>query len=193
MAQTDYYGTGNLELTYLEIGIALTSIDRMNPGSIPFSIPVLTPNENKESVTNKKIIQRSKTNILNENKDAVDVSNIELSNAIYITIPKELVALPGATYYVNGTFDYLNGSSGSIDISGRLAGGGTVIQGGSFDVQGTVDGNITSYSLLNGSVKGTLSLVLTEEYRYIPKNSKWLIAFVGGDTSMPRVVCRLPD
>ena len=193
--QTNYYNTGDVELRYMEIGIALKAIDRMNPGSIPFCIPALMPKENKTSVTDKKIVQNSKTNILTENKAAVDVSNIEVSNAIYITIPKELTALPGAVYDFEGTLFVHTGSEGRISMSEtRMAGSGSVPHpGDSINVVGTVSGNVDSFSLPNATIKGTATFTLNEVNRYIGKNSKWLIAFIGGDTSMPQVVCRLPD
>ena len=197
MSQTNYYDTGNIDLKYMEIGIALQQIDRMNPGSVPFCIPSLTPNENKTTVTEKKIIQKSKVNIVTDNAAAVDVSNIELSNAIYITIPKELVALPGARYDIEGTIIGFEGHSGNVFISGDLRGLGTVIPSGvtpgSIDVNGSVSGTPTTYEFTNGSINGTLDLTLNDKDRYIPTNSRWLIAFIGGDVSMPVVVCRLPD
>lgn len=193
--QTNYYDTGTIELRYMEIGIALTSIDRMNPGSIPFIIPALLPRENKTDVTDKKIVQNSKSNIVTENVGAVEVSNIEVSNAIYITIPKELTGLPGAIYDFEGTMTY-DGDNGSIDInrSSHMEGYGVVDPvAGYINVRGQTDGPIVDYHFIHGNIKGTATFTLNDVNRYIKKNSKWLIAFIGGDTSMPQVVCRLPD
>lgn len=192
MSESNYYDSANISMKYLEIGIALSVIDRMNPGKIPFCIPSITPNTNKSSTTDKKIIQASKTNILTDNKDAVDVSNIEVSNYIYIDIPKELTALPGAVYDVSGDLD-IKGSGDESIVSANIAGTGLVSERlGKIDVHGGVSGNISSINL-NTKVNGKLDLVLSNEYRYIPQNSKWLISFIGGDMSMPCVICRLPD
>lgn len=193
-SQQGYYNTGDVELRFMEIGIALTSIDRMNPGKIPFCIPALTPNENKTDVTDKKIVQNSKTNILTENSAAVDVSNIEISNAIYIEIPKELTGLPGAVYDFVGTMTY-TGNNGEIDINrSHMEGYGTVsTMPGYINVNGQTDGHVSSYSYIVGDIEGTATFTLNKVNRYIAKNSKWLIAFIGGDPSMPQVVCRLPD
>ena len=65
----------------------MTRIDRINPGSVPFCIPILTPELNTSTMQDSKIVQRSKSNLDNENPDAVEVSDIETSNYVYITIP----------------------------------------------------------------------------------------------------------
>lgn len=195
MSSQQYYSTGDVELRFMEIGIALTSIDRMNPGKIPFCIPALTPNESKSDVTDKKIIQHSKTNILTENAAAVDVSNIEVSNAIYIEIPKELTCLPAPIYDIEGEVT-ITGNEGSIDVnnSSHMEGYGTVDPlSGYINVKGQTDGPIKIFSLIEGHIEGTITTELNSANRYIEKNSKWLIAFIGGDPSMPHVVCRLPD
>lgn len=192
--QKNLFNSGDIDLRYMEIGIALTSIDRMNPGKIPFVIPSLMPKENKTEVTNKKIIQNSKTNIMTENSGAVDVSNIEMSNAIYIEIPKELTGLPGAVYDFVGTMTY-TGNTGSIDINtSHMEGNGTVsTTPGYINVGGQTDGTIVDYSFIKGDIIGTATFTLNNVNRYIKKNSQWLIAFIGGDVSMPVVVCRIPD
>lgn len=194
MSSQQYYSTGDVELRFMEIGIALSQIDRMNPGKIPFCIPALTPNESKSDVTDKKIIQHSKTNILTENSAAVDVSNIEVSNAIYIEIPKELTCLPAPIYDIEGEVTY-TGNDGSIHIEiSNMEGYGTVDPlGGYINVDGKTAGEVTRYAFNEGTIKGTIRTTLNNENRYIAKNSKWLIAFIGGDPSMPHVVCRLPD
>lgn len=193
-SQQGYYSTGDVELRFMEIGIALTSIDRMYPGKIPFCIPALTPNESKTDVTNKKIVQNSKSNILTENAAAVDVSNIEVSNAIYIEIPKELTCLPAPVYDIDGNVDY-SGDDASIKIqSSHMEGYGIVDPvAGYINVNGVTEGTVPQYAYNWGHIKGTISTELNICNRYIAKNSKWLIAFIGGDPSMPQVVCRLPD
>ena len=196
--QASYFNSGSVELRYMEVGIALSSIDRMNPGSIPFCIPAFMPKMNKQSVTNEKIIQSSKVNLVTENKAAVDVSNIEITNAIYITIPRELTAVPGGKYDFEGDVETHSGTNGSITIStSHMVGSGTVIPSGVspgyIDVDGTTSGLLNGFSFPNAKIKGSMTITLSNSNRYIARNSKWLIAFVGGDTSMPVVVCRLPD
>lgn len=192
MAENNYYDSSSVNMKYLEIGIALDPIDRMNPGLVPFCIPVLTPNSSKNTSTSTKIIQKSKTNIFTENKDAVDVSNIEIGNTIYIEIPKELTSLPGAIYDVKGTLDIVGDGSININTS-HMEGTGTVSELlGKIDVSGSTQGNM-QITIHNTTVTGTLDLTLNDSNRYIPANSRWLISFIGGDMSMPCVVCRLPD
>lgn len=186
-----YYSAGDMSLKFLEIGIALSRIDRMNPGKIPFCIPVLTPDMNQSKQTVQKVVQKSRTNILTENAGAVDVSNIEVSNYIYIEIPKELTCLPAPVYDIEGTVTIKG--SGKIDISGNMAGSGMVSDpGNSFSVSGTVSGS-HDISIIDGHIEGTIKTELNPSNRYIESGSKWLIAFIGGDASMPRVVCRLPN
>lgn len=195
--QTNYFSSGNIEFRYMEIGIALTTIDRMNPGTIPFVIPSLMPKEDKVDVKDRKIVQNSKSNLMTENAGAVDVSTFEVSNAIYITIPRELTGLPGAVYDFEGTATYTGagGNGDNIDIdSSNMEGYGTVSETlGYINVNGHTTGTIASYGYYMGNIKGTANFTLNNVNRYIEKNSRWLIAFIGGDISMPAVVCRLPD
>lgn len=131
----------NLDLKYGEIGIALTRIDRMNPGYVSFAIPSLNPNYGVDTVENKKIIQRNPSNIMNDKDNSVSIGDINVTNNLKIYIPKELCSLPYSIKYWNsekGKYEY------------------------------------------------------TSE-RYIHKNSKWLIMFIGGDIACPCIVCRLPD
>ena len=188
-----FYSGEDIELRYMEIGIALDKIDRMNPGKVPFIIPVLNPDASKDKKIETKVSNHNTNFIVNENKAAIDVSDYEISNYIMIEIPKELVALPGATYHVEGTLNI--SGSGDISINGTISGSGTVgppLSYSSLSVTGSVSGSVTE-SLYGATVDGTLSTTLLPPYRYIEKGSKWMIAFIGGDISMPRVVCRLPD
>ena len=194
--QTNYFNSGSVELRYMEIGIALTPIDRMNPGTIPFVIPAFMPKEDKTEVKDRKIVQNSKSNLMTENAGAVDVSTIQVSNAIYITIPKELTGLPGAVYDFEGTATYTGENTADhIDIdSSNMEGYGTVDPvAGYINVNGHTTGTVASYGYYKGNIKGTATFSLNNVNRYIEKNSRWLIGFIGGDMSMPAVICRLPD
>lgn len=191
-----YYDT--MDNKYLELGIALTTIDRMNPGKIPFCIPVLTPTMNQSGKVDTKVIQsNNKSSIVSENSGAVDVSNISISNYIEIEIPKELCCLPAPIYDIVGDVSISNGAynfkgTATIVANGDVSDGNRdIIPIGHIDV----DGSITTSGVnnnLSGTIEGTITTTLNESNRYIPKNSRWLIAFLGGDISKPCVVCRLP-
>lgn len=149
-AQQGYYD--NLDLKYPEIGIAMQVIDRLQPGRVAFSIPVLTPNMNNTSKTSTKVIQRDKSNIQNDNRDAVDVSDIEVSNVLYIELPRELCALPGAYYDVSGRFNGVQDGSGngSITIHGNLIANGTASINGRLKFSGNINGSCS----IGGPVRG---------------------------------------
>lgn len=183
--KSDFYE--NLDLKYIEIGTAMTEIDRINPGKVPFTIPVLTPELDTSTMKDSQITQRSKANLANENPGAVEVSDIKTSNYIYIEIPKELCAQPECEYYVDGII-HLKGSS---DTYTSLAGSGSVIEGGSINVSGSLGSFLARDTEVLKDSK--LFCTPTEDWRYIPKYSKWAICFLGGDINMPRVLARLPD
>ncbi len=206
----DFYE--DLDLKYAEIGIAMSAIDRLNPGSIPFSIPVLTPNMSTSTSTTNTVIQVSKTSLTNTDSTGVDVSSISISNYINITIPRELCALPGTTYDVEGTLA-MSGTykidSGTVSIEDASASVTSLNASGSISTLTdsiNVSGSISNIDINNGdisgtvlfdteqdqaNVQGTLTLTPTTE-RYIPSGSQWVIMFIGGDITMPRVVARLP-
>lgn len=208
--KTDFYNNSSMNMPYLEIGIALKDIDRNNPGKIPFSIPILTPDVDTSKQVKSKVPQRDKSNILTDNKGAVDVSDIEVSNYIEIEIPRELCVLANAKYAVEGWLN-IEGSghvqtatlNGTGSISGSLSGTGTVgppLNYDSLSASGIVSGSISetvsgthTTDFQKAKVDGELTLKMIAPYHIIPKGSKWLIAFIGGDMSMPRVICRLPD
>lgn len=176
-----------LDLKYIEIGTAMAIIDRVRPGKVPFCIPVLTPELDTSDIKESQIIQRDKSNIVNENPDAVEVSDIDTSNYIYIEIPPELCAQPKCEYYINGLI-HLEGTSDTYE---GLAGSGSVIEGGSINVNGSLAHFLARDTDLLKESK--VFVVPTEDWRYIPKYSKWAICFLGGDINMPRVLAILPD
>jgi hypothetical protein len=185
MTNLDFYD--NLDLKYIEIGTAMTIIDRVKPGKIPFTIPVLTPDLDTSTMKDSNITQRSKSNIVNENSGSVEVSDIATSNYIYIEIPRELCAQPDCEYYVEGTLHL----QGKFDSYSSLHGSGTVVEGGHI----SVSGSLGAFKANNTKVLSDSKLMCTptKDYRYIDKYSKWAICFLGGDINMPRVICRLPD
>lgn len=198
MAENDekqsFFSSGNIDLRYMEIGICLDKIDRMKPGIHPFCIPILTPEMSKTEVTKEKWVQTGKKNIETANKGSVEYSNITVSNNVMIEIPRELVALPYPIYHIDGVVDVYS-KDGDITIQNSyMRGDGWITHpGGSFGVNGVTKGHIADIKVRNMHMKGIVTTRLHDCNRYIPKLSKWLIAFVGGDSSMPRVVCHLPD
>lgn len=190
-----FFSSGDIDFKYLEIGICLDRIDRMKPGTHPFCIPVMTPNMDKTKPTKEKIVQKSKANIETENVGGVELSNIEVTNNVMIEIPRELVALPFPIYHIDGTISFTAESGWiKIDESSHMKGDGYISHpGGHFDVYGLTAGPIKKIRVDDAHVHGILTTRLHDCNRYIPPKSKWLIAFVGGDSCMPRVICHLPD
>ena len=145
MADSSFYNSGNMDLKYLEIGIALSRIDRMRPGKIPFCIPVLTPTLNQNDKQESTIVQQSKTNIVTKNANAVEVSNLNVSNYIEIEIPRELTCLPDPTYdikgevIVDGLYTLDNGTH-TITIQGNVDVSGSGDLSGRAQLSGDVDG-----------------------------------------------------
>lgn len=157
-SQNDYYG--NVDLRYAEVGIAMQKIDRMNPGRVKFSIPTLTPAIEKEDEYTQQIVQKDKTNIVNDNPDAVDVSNIEITNVLYIEIPVELCGLPGAYYDITGRLDAnQDGSnSGTLVITGSVTLEGSLVHKGTTKYNGNIYGHTYYYGIPSASMSGTGSL-----------------------------------
>lgn len=178
MSDSNFYQ--NQDLRYMEIGYNFDIIDRVQPGKISINIPVLTPQMDNSDKIESKIIQRDKSNIQNENADAIDVSDLEICNYISIEIPREIVAQPSGVYYHEGEHDY-HSEIGYIRIQG-------------------VDSDMAGLSAGSGYDRdshqwfdGTIEIIPTEPYRYIDKFKRWSIGFIGGDINMPFVVCKLPD
>lgn len=179
MSDSSFYQ--NQDLKYMEIGYNMAIIDRVNPGKVPFNIPVLTPQMNNSTMQDTKVIQRDKSNIQNASPGLVDVSDIDMSNYIYIEVPREIVAQPSGVYYHKGEHDY-NSTIGYIRI-----------QGVDSDLAGLSAGSGYDRDSHQKFYNGTIEIIPTDPYRYIQIGAKWAIGFIGGDVSMPFVVCRLPN
>lgn len=178
---SDFYD--ELDLKYPEIGIAMQDIDRLNPGSVKFIIPVLTPNLNSSKISEQTAYQND-NNLKNANKN-LEITNLKISNYIEIKVPKELCAVSGGEYIITGgTLNY-NTNAGSL--TGKLSGIGSVWVEGSqgFSVDGSATGAI---NLGGGKITGRINLTPVD--RYIKKGSKWIIVFVGGDITKPQVISR---
>lgn len=196
----------NLDLKYPEIAIAMEQIDRINPGKIKFIIPVLTPNMSTSKLEETKIYQNS-SNLQNSDTKP-EVETLDATNYIKIKVPRELCA------YVGGVFELLEaqvwpGKENAKDInsvlhvrdadttirnahqvgSGTVRGGGLPCGGGNrINVTGSVKGTM---NFNNGIPKGYLNLMPVD--RYIKKGSKWIVVFIGGDITKPKIISRYFD
>lgn len=209
MAQKDFYS--ELDLKYPEIAVCIEAIDRVNPGKKKFYIPVLTPNVDTTSLKTKdNIIYQNNSNIANES--SVSISNVTISNYIEMTVPRELCGYIGGTHKVTGKgTQELKGegsqsfSSISLKMSGssNINGSGTVgppMAYSSLSVSANLtDTNISgsgSNSYTN-SENNTYTNEAEESFipvdRYIPKGSKWIVVFIGGDINQPQIIGRYYD
>lgn len=189
MARTDFYD--ELDLRYPEIAICLDKIDRTNPGTKNFYIPVLTPNVDTDSLKTKVQTHRQ-TNSTLDNQNKPNISSIEIQNYIPITIPKELCAFVGGNFNVVNVESIEVKSSGNITISGSTSSNGcsltgthshsTLSGGGRYNI----DGDHSVY-------KGILNIIPTDEYRYIKEGSKWIVVFIGGDINKPQLIGRYTE
>lgn len=186
MASTDFYD--ELDLRYPEIAICLDKIDRTNPGTKNFYIPVLTPNLDTTSLkTSTSTVYQNNANLENQNKFAI--GNVQIQNYIPITIPRELCA------YVGGDFENKNVTSLSVKSSGKITiSGYTGGSGGEVHSHQTLAG-VGSLSF-NGSesiFEGTINTIPVDSDRFIPAGSKWIVVFIGGDIGKPQIIGRYTD
>ena len=184
----------NLDLRYPLIATAMDPIYRPNPGTIRFQIDFLTPTI--ASSTNAKDTskpQRANSGTLANDNTNIGVSSITTSNYINIKVPRELTAyLDGnfnaKTILENQIVEQVTGNAHTYNLSIQSSGGdihthsGTVTVGG---VQETFSGTSTD----NGV--GTIQLNSIDNT--IPKGSKWIVVFIGGDINNPRVIARYYD
>lgn len=187
MANTDFYD--ELDLRYPEIAVCIERIDRTNPGTKKFYIPVLTPNLDTTSLKTKvETVRQDSSNIANES--GVSIGNVKIQNYIEIYLPKELCAFVGGDFKVENKDSITVKAEGRITIGGStsVAGGMTAHSHSTLSGTGsfTFDGKDTTY-------KGVLNSIPTDEYRYIEKGSKWIVVFIGGDIGKPQIIGRYYD
>ena len=185
---TNFYD--NLDLKYPEIAISIDPIDRTNPGKIRFIIPVLTPNMNNNKYTSNTVRQNTQ-NLMNADTKNLDIKNIELSNYITIPVPKEMCSTFGD--FDIGPESYLR-LDGNAIINGQQSGSGSihvsmVTDTGDFTVSGTVSGDFSSKS----EISGRINILPSGGNRYIEAGSKWIVVFIGGDVTKPRIIGRYLD
>lgn len=186
----------NLDLKYPEIAIALDKIDRVKPNKVRFIIPILTPNMNINSA-HEEIIHLDNSKLKNADKSIVEIGNLTKKNYIKLKIPKELCAFVGGVYNVleddnkdtRNSIVYLKNAE-MLTEEANQSGSGSVIEGGSIDVYGRISGKM-KYS--DGEITGRLKLIPTDEFRYIEPGSRWIVVFVGGDITKPRIISRCPE
>lgn len=177
----------NLDLKYPEIAIALQDIDRTNPGLVKFSIPILTPNLDNSKIFTNKIYQNS-SSLVNKNKGEFEVDDLILSNYVEIPVPREICCICDGIFYILRKDSILDVDNADTEIQGRLAGSGSVVEGGSFSVAGSVNGKMDFRS---ESLEGQINIMPKD--RYIKEGSKWIVVFIGGDITKPRIVARYLD
>lgn len=209
MAQKDFYA--ELDLRYPEIAVCIEQIDRVNPGKKKFYIPVLTPNVDTSSLKTKdNVIYQNNSNIANES--SVSISNVTISNYIEMAVPRELCGYIGGKHKVTGQGVQKlqgEGTQSFSNISLTMSGNSII------DGSGTV-GPPMGYSSLNVSAslsamninghgtdkytnieENVYSNEAEEEFipadRYIPKGSKWIVVFIGGDINQPQIIGRYYD
>lgn len=151
-----------LDLKYPEIAICIERIDRLNPGNPKFIIPVLTPNMSIDTESYQSI--RQNTSNLRNGDINPEITDITMSNYIQIPLPKELC----------GNYD-----SNFLQHVRFLADSTISCSGNSISCNGVLNKTFnTLYEILSGI---TIS-------RYIKKGSKWIVVFVGGDVTKPRII-----
>lgn len=186
MANVDFYD--ELDLRYPEIAICIDKIDRTNPGTKNFYIPVLTPNVDTSSLKKKEEIIHQNNAVI-DNKQSVDISSIKIKNYIPIKIPKELCAFVGGDFTVSNIGVMTFNSSGKITISGA-----TSATDGTPHVHNTLSGiGTATYNGSEDNYNGILKTVPTDNYRYIDAGSKWIVVFIGGDINKPQIIGRYYD
>jgi hypothetical protein len=155
-----------LDLKYPEIAICVERIDRLNPGNPKFIIPVLTPNMSIDNESSQSI--RQNTSNLRNGDISPEITDITMSNYMKIPLPKELC----------GNYD------------------SKFLQAVRFLIDTTIScssSNSEDYHSCNGTLNkkfNTLYQVLINmtSSRYIKKGSKWIVVFVGGDVTKPRII-----
>lgn len=162
---TSFYD--NLDLKYAEIAICIEKIDRLNPGSPKFVIPILTPTMSIDSESSQSVYQNSSN--LRNGDTAPEVANITMNNYMKIPLPKELC----------GNYDtrFLQAVRYLEDVTLTCKNGG----GEYHWCEGKLDKKFkTLYEIITSD-----DLKLS---RYIKKGSKWIVVFVGGDVTKPRII-----
>ena len=191
---SNFYET--LDLRYNEIAIAKDTIDRIDPGPIRFIIPVLTPNMSSTSIVEDKIRLNS-SNLMNRDTKP-EIEDLKLTNFVTIIIPKELCAFVGGVFevqedqplfvYPRQSVLHFREGDAYTDNAHQVGSGSVSDPGNSINVNGYVEGVLR---VKDGIPSGFLNLMPVDRYIYEP--SKWILTFIGGDATKPRVLARFPE
>ena len=191
---SNFYET--LDLRYNEIAIAKDTIDRIDPGPIRFIIPVLTPNMSSTSIVEDKIRLNS-SNLMNRDTKP-EIEDLKLTNFVTIIIPKELCAFVGGVFevqedqplfvYPRQSVLHFREGDAYTDNAHQVGSGSVSDPGNSIDVDGYVEGVLR---VKDSIPSGFLNLMPVDRYIFEP--SKWILTFVGGDVTKPRILARYPE
>jgi CxxC motif-containing protein len=148
---------------------------------------VLTPNLDTSSLTEQTQTVKQNTNNI-QNETPITVQDVQIQNYINITIPKELCA------YVGGDFVVANKGTITEAFSDKstIKGYGTVGPPLMFNKLQVEDTAIKATGTMS-IFKGTLNIMPIKADRYIPKGSKWIVVFLGGDINYPQLIGRYTD
>lgn len=150
-----------LDLKYPEIAIAMDDIDRLDPKPTRFIIPILTPNMNTEDIF-EQVIHQNSYNLQNSDTK-LEINNIHMTNYITLPIPKEVC--------------------GGLETE--------LFKLALFITNANLNGSGGDYCTHNLQIeKNNIYSFITDDIRYIKKGSKWLVVFVGGDITNPRIIAR---
>ena len=187
MSNSNFYD--DLDLRYPEIAVCIDRIDRTNPGTKNFYIPILTPNLDTSSLKKKEEVVRQNSSMI-VNQQAVNIGNVRIQNYIPITIPKELCVFATDSYNITGSLSSLS-TNGNISISGRTGSGGS--GEGSHSHSTLSGGGTATYDSSSSSFSGTGTLIPLDSTRYIEPGSKWIVVFIGGDINKPQIIGRYTE
>ena len=224
----------DLDLKYPELAIAMDIIDITNPGKIRFSIPVLTPNMNRD-IPQDDVEHQTNSDIINADRSSISIQNITMSNYMKIEVPAEVCGKLGGSYWISESdadvkgklsalvpkyipstalkvpgLDKYKVKPSSVNVDWKSdkvhysANGLVSDPGGVIDVVGTVEEGhhfemsgedavltLDTTTEKNEIVKIShipLKIMPTPDRRYIKKKSKWIVLFIGGDVSKPKII-----
>lgn len=191
---SNFYET--LDLRYNEIAIAKDTIDRIDPGPIRFIIPVLTPNMSTTDIEEDKI-RLNDGNLMNRDTKP-EIEDLKVTNYVRIIIPKELCAFVGGVFeveedeplfvYPRQSVLHFREGNAYTDKAHQVGSGSVSDPGDYINVNGYVEGVL---KVKDSIPSGFLNLMPVDRWIYEP--SKWILTFIGGDVTKPRVLARFPE
>lgn len=197
MSNESYYTGEEIDLRYPELAYNKKPIFRPNPGVIPFYIPALYPYLAGGSKPKTDVVKQNNNGLLN--KDKPNISNVNISNCINITVPREVCSYLDQKHKVVGFLNHKGVINGPVTLDGNLSGTFSANMshpagGGPHDGSATIS-SMNISATLNGSgvtYKADCTGDLTF-YAYdntIPKDTAWVVMFIGGDINKPVIIGR---